>query len=211
MRDPDDEAQNGRNVLSLPQHRIVLAWSYWAGSIANEPLLALVGQGIKGSRQAYPNSFRVHLIFMFLSRQNARLSAMVKDHVRTIEQEAMDNEREHRRTRFLKVVARCPGGEPMAAVLKNISSQGLAIDTQLRAEVDDKVEIRLPYYGWVSGEVRWNRKGRLGVQLADPVESELVVAAQGSAAPFDTSYAHRIEALDAEPQPEAPPAPRRMV
>ena len=63
-----------------------------------------------------------------------------------------------------------PDGKPLSLLIVNMSALGLMARADTSYEVGDKLSVTLPVVGMITAEIRWTLGGRLGCELARPID-----------------------------------------
>ncbi len=77
-------------------------------------------------------------------------------------------------------------------LIRNISTEGLMVETRLTLSVEDPVVIEIQSGNRMAGTVRWARDGMTGIQLACPIDLAEALRSSGPADPAAADDADRI-------------------
>jgi hypothetical protein len=102
------------------------------------------------------------------------------------EAETEGGEAEARRARrdsmFLHVaIRRAATGEQIEGRVRNLSAEGMMVESTAAATAGEAVTIALKRIGEVEGTIAWVRDGRFGVRFSTPIDPRLARAPIGSA------------------------------
>jgi hypothetical protein len=100
-------------------------------------------------------------------------------HARIAIEAASDARQEPRLSVAAAVPLRELGQNAVDARLLNISSRGFMVETEALIETGSRVWLTLPGVGRVNGLVLWALGGRIGGELAEPVDPLTVIQAAG--------------------------------
>lgn len=91
----------------------------------------------------------------------------------------VDPRRESRASVSAEVALRQFGRNAVEGRLINISSRGFMAETEALIEPGSRVWLTLPGLGRINGLVLWMKNGRLGGELAEPIDPLAVIQAAG--------------------------------
>ena len=63
-----------------------------------------------------------------------------------------------------------PDGKTVSLLIVNMSALGLMARAEISYEVGDLLSVTLPVVGTVPAEIRWTLGGRIGCELARPID-----------------------------------------
>lgn len=101
-----------------------------------------------------------------------------------LQAEAEPRRRESRSSISADVPLRQLGQTTVEGRLVNISSRGFMVETDALIEPESRVWLTLPGVGRVNGLVIWAKNGRIGGELAKPIDPLAVLHAVGEATLF---------------------------
>ena len=90
-----------------------------------------------------------------------------------------DSRREERSSVSAEVALRQLGRNSVEGRLINISSRGFMAETEALIEPGSRVWLTLPGAGRINGLVLWTKNGRVGGELAEPVDPRAIIQAVG--------------------------------
>jgi hypothetical protein len=96
-----------------------------------------------------------------------------------LEPETDPRRREARASVSAEVALRQLGRNAVEGRLINISSRGFMAETEALIEPGSRVWLTLPGAGRINGLVLWMKNGRVGGELAEPVDPLAVIHAAG--------------------------------
>lgn len=91
--------------------------------------------------------------------------------------------REPRTSACAEVALRQLGQNAVEGRLINISSRGFMVETDALIETGSRVWLTLPGAGRINGLVLWSKNGRVGGELAEPLDPLAVIQAVGESRP----------------------------
>jgi hypothetical protein len=96
-----------------------------------------------------------------------------------LQAEVEPRRRESRAEISVEVPVRQLGQSAVEARLMNISSHGFMVETDALIEIGSRVWLTLPGAGRINGLVIWAKNGRIGGELAEPIDPLAVLHAVG--------------------------------
>ena len=96
-----------------------------------------------------------------------------------LEAEMDPRRREERASVSAELALRQLGRNAVEGRLINISSRGFMAETEALIEPGSRVWLTLPGVGRINGLVLWTKNGRVGGELAEPVDPLAVIQAAG--------------------------------
>lgn len=96
-----------------------------------------------------------------------------------LEAEVEPRRREERAIVSAEVALRQLGQNAVEGRLINISSRGFMAETDAQIEPGSRVWLTLPGAGRINGLVLWTKNGRVGGELAEPIDPLAVIHAAG--------------------------------
>lgn len=63
-----------------------------------------------------------------------------------------------------------PDGKPLSLLIVNMSALGLMARAETGYQVGDQLRVTLPVVGTIAAEIRWTLGGRIGCELARPID-----------------------------------------
>jgi hypothetical protein len=101
-------------------------------------------------------------------------------HARIAIEAEVDPRRREERARLCAAVAlRQLGRHSVEGRLINISSRGFMAETEALIEPGSRVWLTLPGAGRINGLVLWTKNGRVGGELAEPIDPLAIIQAAG--------------------------------
>lgn len=87
---------------------------------------------------------------------------------------ALDTREQTRDSLYLKAWLRLATGEVEHAVkVRNLSAEGMMVESGLPLGDRQQVDVKLRGIGWVSGRVVWTQGRRAGLELDEPVDPQV--------------------------------------
>ena len=90
-------------------------------------------------------------------------------------EDSPQQERSNRSSRIIRAVLVAPDGSEHDLLIRNVSHHGLgAKTTTILVQAGERLVMRLPNIGEVTGAVRWTRGEALGIQTDEAIDIDLL-------------------------------------